>query len=115
LERNGNIVVIVVVAVVGAESVEDTRKAAGGSSRTAPMFLGENIAGDESERIGGGMEIDEEDEIGGGSDVGSSNRSCGAGVRLVAARIPPYSKEEHATPPPARQPRVSLNRLTSCL
>lgn len=38
----------------------------------------------------------------------------GAGVRLVAARIPPYSKEEHATPPPARQPRVSLTRLTSC-
>lgn len=38
----------------------------------------------------------------------------GAGVRHIAARIPPYSKEEHATPPPARQPRVSLIRLTSC-
>lgn len=38
---------------------------------------------------------------GGGGDVGSSSRSCGAGVRLLAARIPPYSKEEHATPPPA--------------
>lgn len=44
----------------------------------------------------------------------SSSRLRGAGVHLVAARIPPYSKEEHATPPPARQPRVSLTRLTSC-
>lgn len=90
-KRNGNII-IVVVAVVSAEAAEDTRNTAGGSCRTAPMFLGENIARDESGRAGwnGDRRRGRDEEATSGVVVGRAAQAC-ASSRLESRRIPKRS------------------------